>query len=221
MPFVLCASYELIYFVWQNELVSIIREQNSLIRESSHLIADTIVEISHLDAKNNHLTSNMARDALRFDQTVVDKDAIVALLTTTNATKTQEIETLTATLTSKDATIAQLQSVGVSGNVAVLQADLKRATNAANINADFAEREQRRADAAWLQLQSVQNPMAAGSTFNRILCVMNAAALATRSGPWNSSDCEGLVRTMVEGMVAVSAGAERTKTVNAMVVQVS
>jgi hypothetical protein len=158
--------------------------------------------------------------------TIATKDQVISDLIIADAAKTLEIDALKSTISAKDSTIAQLQSapqgVGISGNVFVLREELKQAKRSINLNADLAEAEQARADAALLQVQNLQNPTAAGGTFSRIVDVVKAAALATRSGPnyvWNHAECEALVRTMAEGLVAVSR-AERTNTVNGMVMQV-
>ena len=157
---------------------------------------------------------------------VAAKDQLINDLSIANSTNALEIDALKSSISAKNATILQLQqaqeSVGISGTVVVLREELKRAQQAVNLNADFADSEKARADAALLQVQNLQNPTAAGGTFSRVVDVVKAAALATRSGPnyvWEHAECEALVRTMVEGMVAVSR-AERAKTVNGMVVQV-
>ena len=154
------------------------------------------------------------------DQRVID-------LNLSNEARIAEINALVSSVAVKDATIAELQqsrnSGSQSGEVYRLTQELRKANQAVNLNADLADEMQAKAEAAALQVESLQNPLAQGSTFNCMLDVMNAAASATKSGPnytWNHVECEEVVRTMVEGMVAVSAGAKRTKTVNDMVVQV-
>ena len=139
----------------------------------------------------------------------------------------EDLKTTTAALTlslaAADAAMAQLQRApSQGGEVLKLREELRKAKKAVNLNADFAAQEQARADEAVQQVVNLQNPVAAGGTFSRILSVVKAAALATRSGPeyeWDHVECEALVRTMVEGMVsAVAPG--RANVVNAMVVQV-
>ena len=154
------------------------------------------------------------------DQRVID-------LNLSNEARIAEINALVSSVAVKDATIAELQqsrnSGSQSGEVYRLTQELRKANQAVNLNADLADEMQAKAEAAALQVESLQNPLAQGSTFNCMLDVMNAAASATKSGPnytWSHVECEEVVRTMVEGMVAVSAGAKRTKTVNDMVVQV-
>jgi hypothetical protein len=68
-----------------------------------------------------------------------------------------ENDNLESAIASKDAAITQLQqaaqSVSVSGNVFFLHEGLKKAKHAANLNADFAEKEQASLDAFLLQLE--------------------------------------------------------------------
>ena len=172
---------------------------------------------------------------LKFEESVNEKEVAVHALTEANSTIVQEVENLKSTITekdvvisAKDATIAQLQQARTGGGnqpgeVYRLTQELKKANEAVNINADIADDMQAKADAATLEVENMKNPLAQGSTFSYVVDVMKAAACATKSGPnytWDHVECEELVRTMVEGMVAVSAGAKRAKTVNDMVVQV-
>jgi chromosome segregation ATPase len=216
-----------------------------LLAESSSAVAEAMVHINELDAIKTSLVSDLelvntsaaamsseiaqlkSAGAVELANALVaigsldsELDDVRSELTVVNLAK----DALTTAIAAKDATIAQLQQGGsASGEVVRLREALKKAEKAVNLNADFAEKEQARADAAFVQLENLQNPMAAGGTFNRMLCVVNAAALATKSGKdyvWEHMECEALVRSMVEGMVAVSSGAERVKTVNVMVVQV-
>ena len=143
------------------------------------------------------------------------------------AAQGDELNTLTSLIAIKDATIAQLQQARTGGSqageVSRLTRKLKELTDAYNTNVKYAEEMQAKEAAAALKVENLQNPMAQGSTLDRILDVLKAAACATKSGPaytWTPVECEACVRTMVEGLVAVSAGAGRARTVNDMVAKV-
>ena len=194
--------------------------------ESGSGVAFLEAKINEMEGSYERLYTSKTLESAVLNSTIATKDQVISDLIIADAAKTLEIDALKSTISAKDLTIAQLQlapqGVGISGNVFVLREELKQAKRAINLNADLAEAEQARADAALLQVQNLQNPTAAGGTFSRIVDVVKAAALATRSGPnyvWNHAECEALVRTMAEGLVAVSR-AERTNTVNGMVMQV-
>lgn len=202
----------------------IVREQHALFSEASFALAEAVVQINTLKAEEVHLSSEL----------VEAKDKVFSLNSNLTA-NTQENENLKSTITekdvvisAKDATIAQLQQARTGGGnqpgeVYRLTQELKRANEAVNLNADLADDMKAKAEASALEVESMKNPLAQGSTFSYVVDVMKAAACATKSGPnytWDHVECEELVRTMVEGMVAVSAGAKRAKTVNDMVVQV-
>ena len=202
----------------------IVREQHALFSEASFALAEAVVQINTLKAEEVHLSSEL----------VEAKDKVFSL-NSNLAANTQEIENLKSTITekdvvisAKDATIAQLQQARTGGGnqpgeVYRLTQELKRANEAVNLNADLADDMKAKAEASALEVESMKNPLAQGSTFSYVVDVMKAAACATKSGPnytWDHVECEEHVRTMVEGMVAVSAGAKRAKTVNDMVVQV-
>lgn len=205
-------------------MLVIVREQHALFSEASFALAEAVVQINTLKAEEVHLSSEL----------VEAKDKVFSLNSNLTA-NTQENENLKSTITekdvvisAKDATIAQLQQARTGGGnqpgeVYRLTQELKRANEAVNLNADLADDMKAKAEASALEVESMKNPLAQGSTFSYVVDVMKAAACATKSGPnytWDHVECEELVRTMVEGMVAVSAGAKRAKTVNDMVVQV-
>jgi len=134
---------------------------------------------------------------------MVVKDAAIVLLTAENASKTQEIDVLTASIAAKDTTIAQLQQGGSSSGIAFLQARNKQLEkDFEKLHEDY-QLEFKEKHEAWDSLRALQSPQAVGGSYKRVLALLDSAAAVTdRKNEWDQSVCNNLATEMVKGMLS-------------------